>query len=48
MENLNTGNWLLKENVKQMNEDGVVKKNLFDPPLKDTVTVPDSGFTVIR
>merc|ERR1711879_150308 len=23
-------------------------KNLFDPPLKDNVAVPDAGFTVIR
>lgn len=31
-----------------MNERGEIQRNLIDPPLKDTVSVPDSGFTVIR
>jgi hypothetical protein len=31
-----------------MNEEGQITKNLIDPPLKDTVTVPDAGFTAIR
>ena len=31
-----------------MNEEGQFVKNLNDPPLKDTVTVLDAGFTMIR
>ena len=31
-----------------MNEDGKIVKNLVNPSLKDTVTVPDGGFTAIR
>ena len=31
-----------------LNESGKVTRNLLDPPLKDTVSVPDGGFTLIR
>ena len=34
--------------MKKLNHEGKISKNLVDPPLKDTVVVPDSGFTVIR
>jgi FtsP/CotA-like multicopper oxidase with cupredoxin domain len=27
---------------------GQISRNLVDPPLKDTVVVPDAGFTVLR
>ena len=32
----------------EMDEAGKIRRNLEDPPLKDTVTVPDAGFTVLR
>ena len=34
--------------MKKLNHEGKITKNLVDPPLKDTVIVPDAGFTVIR
>lgn len=34
--------------VEKRYEEGRIKKNLISPPLKDTVTVPDGGFTIIR
>ena len=42
------GNFITKDKVKQLNVEGKVEKNLDNPPLKDTVVVPDAGFTVIR
>ena len=37
-----------KSQVKAMNEAGLIKRNLVDPPMKDTVHIPDGGFTLIR
>nr|CAD7450954.1 unnamed protein product [Timema bartmani] len=34
--------------VKQLNEQGGIPKKLTGPPLKDTVSVPVSGYAVIR
>ncbi|CAG9772969.1 unnamed protein product [Ceutorhynchus assimilis] len=34
--------------VKQRDRKGQIKRNLFDPPVKDTVNVPDGGYTVVR
>ena len=34
--------------VKKLNEEGKIKRNLKDPPRKDTIAVPDAGFTVMR
>ena len=31
-----------------MDERGEIRRNLVNPPLKDTVMVPDGGFTVLR
>ena len=42
------GNWLSAETVKEMNKNGKIKKNLKNPPLKDNVSVPDAGFTILR
>lgn len=36
------------EEVKKFDEMGLLKRNLKNAPLKDTVTVPDGGYTVIR
>ena len=34
--------------MKKLNHEGKISRNLVDPPLKDTIIVPDAGFTVIR
>ena len=34
--------------VKKLNEAGKIKKNYKDPIQKDTIAVPDAGFTVMR
>lgn len=36
------------EKVRQLDEEGRLARNLVDPPSKDTVTVPDGGYTVLR
>lgn len=36
------------ENIKARNEAGEIKKNLRTGPLKDNVSVPSRGFTIIR
>ncbi|KAI5644658.1 multicopper oxidase domain-containing protein [Phthorimaea operculella] len=36
------------EQVKAFDEAGLLKRNLKNAPLKDTITVPDGGYTVIR
>ena len=41
-------NFISREYVATLNQEGKIKKNLFNPPLKDNVAVPDAGFTVIR
>lgn len=34
--------------VKRRDKEGLIKRNLWDPPVKDTVTVPDGGYTIVR
>lgn len=34
--------------ILKMDKAGEIRRNLVDAPLKDTVTVPDGGFTIIR
>ncbi|XP_044258948.1 laccase-5-like isoform X2 [Tribolium madens] len=34
--------------ILKMDQKGQIHRNLVDAPLKDTVTVPDGGFTIIR
>lgn len=34
--------------VKERDAQGLITRNLKNPPLKDTVTVPDGGYTVVR
>lgn len=36
------------DDVKKMDEDGKIKRNFNRPPVKDTITVPVGGYTVIR
>ncbi|XP_041972453.1 laccase-4-like [Aricia agestis] len=42
------GNDTTIEEIKAYDEAGLLKRNLKNAPLKDTVTVPDGGYTVIR
>ena len=37
-----------RDAVVTMDERGEIRRNLVNPPLKDTVMVPDGGFTVLR
>lgn len=34
--------------IKEMDALGLIKRNFDHPPAKDTVTVPDGGYTIIR
>ncbi|KZC09029.1 L-ascorbate oxidase, partial [Dufourea novaeangliae] len=36
------------ESVKKLDKDGKIRRNLDHAPLKDTVTVPDGGYTIVR
>ncbi|XP_076258209.1 uncharacterized protein LOC143195157 [Rhynchophorus ferrugineus] len=36
------------QQVKDRDRAGLVKRNLLNPPIKDTVTVPDGGYTIVR
>ncbi|XP_017843672.2 uncharacterized protein LOC108600530 isoform X2 [Drosophila busckii] len=36
------------EMVKQLDQFKLLKRNLINPPVKDTVTVPDGGYTIVR
>ncbi|XP_002067090.2 L-ascorbate oxidase [Drosophila willistoni] len=36
------------EMIKQLDQFNLLKRNLDNPPVKDTVTVPDGGYTIIR
>ncbi|XP_076673352.1 uncharacterized protein LOC143371730 [Andrena cerasifolii] len=36
------------ETVKRLDDEGLIRRHLDHAPLKDTVTVPDGGFTIVR
>ena len=36
------------DRVKQLDGEGKLHRNLVDPVFKDTVTIPDGGYTIIR
>ncbi|KAL9880339.1 multicopper oxidase 1 isoform 1-T2 [Glossina fuscipes fuscipes] len=36
------------EHVKKLEGLGLLKRNMMEPPIKDTVTVPDGGYTILR
>lgn len=42
------GNYTTVEEIEKMNKSGQIIRNLQSAPLKDTVTVPDGGFTILR
>ncbi|KAI9555735.1 hypothetical protein GHT06_018250 [Daphnia sinensis] len=36
------------DQIRAMDENGQIRRNLVDAPIKDTVAVPDGGYTIIR
>lgn len=36
------------DQIRDMDENGQIRRNLIDAPVKDTVAVPDGGYTIIR
>ena len=36
------------EYIQKLDEEGKIERNFDKPPIKDTVVVPDSGYTVLR
>lgn len=46
MEKLNDST--TREEVELLRDRDMIQRNLLNPPVKDTVTVPDGGYTVIR
>ncbi|KAK7068432.1 Multicopper oxidase [Halocaridina rubra] len=36
------------EKIQELDEAGLLERNFDHPPIKDTVTVPDGGYTIIR
>lgn len=36
------------DQIKTMEKNGLLRRNLVDAPIKDTVAVPDGGYTIIR
>ena len=37
-----------REQIETMDRNGLIKRNLVDAPVKDTVAVPDGGYTIVR
>ena len=42
------GNEILRQTVVELDVAGKIYRNLKNPPVKDTVPVPDGGFTIVR
>ncbi|XP_060581831.1 uncharacterized protein LOC132738361 [Ruditapes philippinarum] len=42
------GDTLTLDKVKQLDAEGKLHRNFVDPVFKDTVTIPDGGYTIIR
>ena len=36
------------EHIKALDANGLIQRNLIDAPIKDTVAVPDGGYTIVR
>jgi len=36
------------DKIRQLDKAGFIRRNLVDPPVKDTVSVPDGGYAAIR
>lgn len=46
MQRVNTS--ITADQVRRMDQNGQIKRNLINAPIKDTVAVPDGGYTIIR
>lgn len=42
------GNNITAAEVKELDRQGLINRSLTRAPLKDTVTVPDGGYTIVR
>ena len=42
------GSHVSVDQVRAMDEEGRIRRNLINAPIKDTVAVPDGGYTIIR
>lgn len=42
------GEHVTLQEVEELDTKGLIQRNLVNPPIKDTVTVPDGGYTIIR
>lgn len=40
--------YLKNEKIKKLDKENKIKRNLQTPPIKDSITVPDGGYTIIR
>jgi FtsP/CotA-like multicopper oxidase with cupredoxin domain len=36
------------DQIRSMDDNGLIRRNLLDAPIKDTVAIPDGGYTIIR
>ncbi|XP_046632663.1 laccase-like [Daphnia pulicaria] len=36
------------DQIRAMDDNGLIRRNLVDAPIKDTVAIPDGGYTIIR
>ena len=36
------------QQIREMDEMGLIERNLVNAPIKDTVSVPDGGYTIVR
>lgn len=45
---LKLGESVLIEDIKDLDNQGKLKRNLISPPFKDTVQIPSGGYTIIR
>lgn len=34
--------------IREMDANGLIARNFLDPPIKDTVSIPDGGYVVVR
>ncbi|CAK1545224.1 unnamed protein product [Leptosia nina] len=39
---------LSREEFEKLDKDGLIVRNLQNPPIKDTISVPNKGFTIVR
>ena len=45
---IKTGDKIYMDDIKKLDREGLLERNLDRPPLKDTVTIPSGGYTIIR